>query len=297
MIIISSLNEVVNKMKLQIESYEIPQNSYGSEVFLLHLKNGENAYLIIPYNKDKLWREHDMLTLLQGNLPVPKILDFLPSEADFNGALLLSELPGKPATGKIDSTLAFEIGKYHALMHSHTSQHYGYRTEEGFQKLKNNDWRSYIKEKFVIALEKSQPFLNIKQSDLAHQHFNQLFNSLPSPDGPCVVHFDFRLANLIIEDHHISGIIDFETSKFASTEIDFVKMQQEVWNVFPSTKEGYIVGYESIRPMIELELFQPFYTLYNAMASIGWCVDRGIEKHQDFYHENIVILNSFESIS
>ncbi|HWI49795.1 MAG TPA: aminoglycoside phosphotransferase family protein [Rummeliibacillus sp.] len=290
---ISSINNVIDKMKLQVESYETPQNSYGSQVYLLHLKNGENAYLKIPYNKDKLWREHDILTLLQGNIPVPKILEFLPSESDFNGALLLAELPGKPATGIIDSSLAFEIGKYHALMHSHTSQDYGYRTEKGFQKLRNNDWRSYIKDKFVIALEKSQSFLTIKQSDLAYQQFNQLFKSLPSPDGPCVVHFDFRLANIIVADHHVSGIIDFETSKFASTEIDFVKMEQQVWNVFPSTKESYIAGYESIRPMIDLETVQPFYTLYNAIASIGWCVDRGIDKHQEFYHENREVLNSF----
>ncbi len=280
-------------MKLEIESYEIPQNSYGSEVYLLHLKNGENAYLKIPFNKDKLWREYEMLHLLQNNVPVPKILDFLPSEAKFNGALLLAELPGKPATGKIDASLAFEIGKYHALMHSHTSDYYGFRTESGFQNIKNNDWRSYIKEKFYIALEKSLPFLTTKQIDLGNYQFENLYNSLPSPDGPCAVHFDFRPANIIVTDDQVSGFIDFETSKFASTELDFVKIEQQLWNIQPSTKESYIEGYESIRPIIDLETVQPFYSLYHAILSIAWCVDRGLEKHYDFYRENQETLNSF----
>ncbi|WP_430103640.1 phosphotransferase [Peribacillus simplex] len=72
-------------------------------------------------------------------------------------------------------------------------------------------------------------------------------------DGPCVVHMDFRPGNiLVLNESKISGLIDFESAHGGPSEIDFTKIKQYVWDVYPETKEEFILGYKSIRTLPNL---------------------------------------------
>ncbi|UPK47676.1 hypothetical protein [Paenibacillus pabuli] len=53
---------------------DVPE-SFSSDVYKLGLVSGEDVYVKIPFNKDKLFREFQMLETLKDVLPVPKVLD------------------------------------------------------------------------------------------------------------------------------------------------------------------------------------------------------------------------------
>jgi hypothetical protein len=76
------------------------------------------------------------------------------------------------------------------------------------------------------------------------------------------------------------------------SEIDFTKLNRYIWEVNSRTKNPFIEGYQSIRPMLDLERVLPFYDLYDAFSSVVWCKNRGMEMNQPFLQENIYILRN-----
>ena len=101
---------------------------------------------------------------------------------------------------------------------------------------------------------------------------------------------DFRPANIIVEGDQVSGIIDFESVRFGSTEIDFTKLYRDFLSFDLSLYQSYQEGYNTIRPLIDLEVVLPFYRFTDAFNSIGWCKRRGIEKNALFLDENLAYL-------
>ena len=116
---------------------------------------------------------------------------------------------------------------------------------------------------------------------------------LPPNDGPSFIHMDFRPANIIVDGHNVSGMIDFESVRFGSTEIDFTKLYRDFLSYNPTLYKAFQEGYKSIRPLIDLEDVLPFYQFTDAFNSIGWCKRRGIEKNVLFLEENLARLKGF----
>ncbi|GAB0170008.1 hypothetical protein LSPCS325_34450 [Lysinibacillus sp. CTST325] len=91
----------------------------------------------------------------------------------------------------------------------------------------------------------------------------------------------------------VSGIIDFESVRFGSTEIDFTKLYRDFLSVDVNLYNAYQEGYNSIRPLIDLENVLPFYRFTDAINSIGWCKRRGIEKNALFLEGNLARLKKW----
>ena len=85
-------------------------------------------------------------------------------------------------------------------------------------------------------------------------------------------------------------MIDFESVRFGSTEIDFTKLYRDFLSFDSILYQSYQEGYNTIRPLIDLEVVLPFYQFTDAFNSIGWCKRRGIEKNASFLEENFAIL-------
>lgn len=288
----TQLQTVMEHFKLNVKSIENVPESFSSEVYKLGLSNNQNVYIKIPFTKDKLFREYTILKKLESDLPVPRVLDYWIGDETDCGALLLSEIKGVPCTSKVDTRLAYQIGLNHAQLHEVSFQSYGYEKQNGFQYLEKNDWRLYIKNLFNQYLVQCGAILPIELIDKSENKFNELFKSLPKPDGPCLVHLDFRPGNILINDTGVAGIIDFESARAGSTEIDFTKINRDIWSNHLGTRDAYMQGYESIRPIIDLDRILPFYSLLDAIGSIAWCSRRGIVKHKDFYDESVNILKN-----
>ncbi|QFF99372.1 hypothetical protein PB01_11365 [Psychrobacillus glaciei] len=103
---------------------------------------------------------------------------------------------------------------------------------------------------------------------------------------------DFRSANIIFQNNQVSGIVDFESARVGSTEMDFTKINRDIFMKNSRTLETYQMGYKKNRPLIDLEVVLPFYRFTDAFNSFGWCKKREKKKYQQFFNENYVILKS-----
>jgi hypothetical protein len=88
-------------------------------------------------------------------------------------------------------------------------------------------------------------------------------------------------------------MIDFESVRFGSTEIDFIKLHRDFLRFNPTLYQAFQEGYKSIRPLIDLEAVLPFYSFTDAFNSIGWSKRRGVEKNAVFLEENLARLKNF----
>ncbi|WP_152392817.1 aminoglycoside phosphotransferase family protein [Paenibacillus guangzhouensis] len=284
------IQTIISRFNLQVKSIDHVPESFSSQVYQLNLTNGETVFAKIPYNRDKLYREYRMLEMLSEVVPVPRVLDLWSGDDFISGALLLSQIQGMPCTGKIDDELAFQIGRYHAKLHEVEMPGYGVEGIDGYQFLNQNNWRLYIKNNFEKFIEPCKDVLERGLFEKCIDHFERVFSRLPHPDGPCVVHMDFRPGNILINNNEVVGIIDFESARGGSSEIDFTKMNRYVWEVNPRSRSAYQEGYSTIRPLIELETILPFYDFYDAFSAVVWCKNRGIEKNKAFLQESIATL-------
>ncbi|WLR42051.1 aminoglycoside phosphotransferase family protein [Bacillus carboniphilus] len=283
------LQHLINTFHLNVLTIDDVPESYSSTVYKIKLIDHRSVYLKIPYSKIKFERELAALKRFQHELPVPQVVDYFEGDEDFTGAILLAELNGKPLSEAVDKSLAYDIGVYHAKLHNIVPTE---KDLNGPIPTIFHQWTDFLHDHFYSFAKDVIEVIDPDLYDQSVVFFESHLRSLPQPDGPSFIHNDFRPANIIIGENKVSGIIDFESVKIGSTEIDFTKMNRDIFMKYPGTKEAYQLGYESIRPIINLEDVLPFYRFLDAFSSIGWCKKRGIEKHRKFSQENLKILRS-----
>ncbi|WP_172251432.1 aminoglycoside phosphotransferase family protein [Saccharibacillus deserti] len=278
------LNRVIQQLGLQVVSINEVEDSHSSTVYKCTLSNSANVFLKIPFSKLKYQRELESYEILKGNVSIPVMLDYWSGDEECPGAFLLSELKGKPLTSKATPTVAYQVGVLHAEMHSTRPPDNQVLT--GIQNEFPN-WSNFIERQFYSVAEDVKDILDERLYIKAIEKYEKMKKQLPPPDGPSFVHMDFRPANIIVDNEEVSGIIDFESVKFGSTEIDFTKVYRDFLSVDVSLYNAFQEGYNSIRPLIDLENVLPFYSFTDAFISIGWCNRRGIEKNAIFLEENL----------
>lgn len=281
------LNCVVEKLGLNVISIDDVEDSHGSTVYKCNLLNGETVYIKIPYTKLKFQRELEAYQILDGNVAIPKMLDYWEGDEDCVGAFLLSRLPGKPLTPQASPNLAFQVGVLHASIHNVKPTN-GQKIE--WIQNEFSSWSNFVERHFYSFAEDVREVLDERLYKQAIQKFENIKKQLPLPDGPSFIHMDFRPANIIVNGDQISGVIDFESVRFGSTEIDFTKINRDFLSLDQTLYIAYKDGYNSIRPLINLEDILPFYQFTDAFNSIGWCNRRGIKEHANFLKENVTIL-------
>lgn len=284
------LNRVIRQFGLQVESLNEVEDSHSSTVYKCTLANGENVFLKIPYTKLKFQRELEAYEILKGIVSIPDMLDYWSGDEECHGAFLLSGLKGKPLTIEVSPTVAFQVGVLQAQMHTIHPP-----IDRELSGIKNEfpNWSNFVEQQFYSFAEDVKNVLDPQLYTRAIEKYEQMKHKLPSPDGPSFVHMDFRPANIIVDSDQVSGMIDFESVRFGSTEIDFTKLYRDFLSFDDTLYKAYREGYNSIRPLIDLETVLPFYQFTDAFNSIGWCKRRGIEKNAVFLEENSARLKAF----
>jgi len=287
---LENLQKVIDIFKLNVIAIEDVPESFSSSVYKLALSDGRKVYIKIPYSKIKLKREYAALDRMKDELPVPDVLDYWEGDDEVTGAMMLSAIDGEPITGKVDASLTKDIGSIHASLHSLTPNEHDYKSVISNEYL---DWATFIRTTFYSFAEDTKKLIDPALFEESLLYFENLSGQLPTPDGPCFIHMDFRPGNLLVRDNQMVGLIDFESVRIGATEIDFTKINRDLFLKNPGTLEAYARGYESIRPLIDLNEILPFYRFTDAFNSIGWCQRRGVEKNRAFYLENLGYLKMF----
>jgi hypothetical protein len=284
------LNRIIQQFGLQVQSLNEVEDSHSSTVYKCTLSSCENVFIKIPYTILKYHRELEAYEILKGSVSIPEMLDYWSGDGECPGAFLLSELKGKPLTSEVSPTVAFQVGVLHAKMH--TIHPPDGKVLTGIRNEFTN-WSIFVEHQFYSFAEDVKDVLAPRLYKLAIEKFEKMKHQLPSPDGPSFIHMDFRPANIIVDNHKVSGIIDFESVRFGSTEMDFTKLYRDFLCFDNTLYKSYREGYNSIRPLIDLEIVLPFYQFTDAFNSIGWCKRRGIEKNTLFLEENVARLKKF----
>ncbi|GEN45246.1 aminoglycoside phosphotransferase family protein [Alkalibacillus haloalkaliphilus] len=283
-------NRVIQQFELDVFEISEVEDSHSSTVYKCTLSNGENVYLKIPFTKLKYQRELEAYQILKGNVSIPELINYWSGDDECPGAYLLSELKGKPLTSVAKPTTSFQVGVLHAKMHSIQPP-----SEQVLSGIKNEfpNWSQFIDQQFYSFAEDAKEVMAVQLYQKAIEKFERMKQQLPSSDGPSFVHMDFRPANIIVDHDQVSGVIDFESVRFGSTEVDFTKLYRDFLSYDSSLYRAFQRGYNSIRPLIDLELVLPFYRFTDAFNSIGWCKRRGKEEHALFLEENLMRLKKW----
>lgn len=282
------LQRTIKQFGLQLISINEVEDSYSSSVYQCQLVNGENVYVKIPYTKVKFERELEAYQILKGDVSIPELLDVWPGDEECPGAFLLSALKGAPLTIGASRKAAYKVGVLHATMHNVTPPD----TLTNIQNVFPN-WSEFLETQFYSFAKDVKDILDESLCIQSINKFEKMKQELPPPDGPGFIHMDFRPGNIIINGDQVSGIIDFESVRFGSTEIDFTKLYRDFLGYDSKYYHAYENGYNSVRPLINLEVVLPFYRFTDAFNSIGWCKRRGTEKNALFLEKNITILKEF----
>jgi aminoglycoside phosphotransferase (APT) family kinase protein len=284
------LDRIIKQFGVQVESINEVEDSHSSTVYKCTLANGENVFLKIPYTKLKFQRELEAYKILKGKVSIPDLLDYWSGDEECPGAFLLSELKGKPLTTEVSPTVAFQVGVLQSQMHTIHPP-----IDRELSGIKNEfpNWSNFVEQQFYSFAEDVKNVLDPQLYTQAIEKYEQMKHKLPSPDGPSFVHMDFRPANIIVDGDQVSGMIDFESVRFGSTEIDFTKLNRDFLSFDDTLYKAFREGYNSIRPLIDLETVLPFYQFTDAFNSIGWCKRRGIEKNAVFLEGNLARLKEF----
>jgi Ser/Thr protein kinase RdoA (MazF antagonist) len=278
------IDRVIRQFGLKVISMNEVEDSFSSTVYKCTLSNGEKVFLKIPFSNLKYQRELEAYEILKGRVSVPVMLDYWSGDEDCAGAFLLSELKGKPLTSSDGPTVAYQVGILHAEMHSIRPP-----ATNVLSGIKNEfpNWSNFVEEQFYSFAQDVKTILDEQLYIESIERFEEMKKQLPSPDGPSFVHMDFRPANIIVNDDQVSGVIDFESVRFGSTEVDFTKLYRDFLSVDIDLYDAYKEGYNSFRPLIDLDSVLPFYRFTDAFNSIGWCKRRGVEKNALFLEENL----------
>lgn len=279
MLINDRVRNLLEIFNLQVTGVAAVPESNSSEVYLLTVQNHEKVILKIPRQQGKLERERDVLQLLENQLSVPKILAMYPGDEKVPGALLLSFLDGQPATlgtgeGEVTEKFAFQLGVLLATIHQNSLRKYFTLDRQGEQDA-DQVWIDYKKRVMEESIFFCKGQLPSQLLDRCQERLATYFRDFPAIDGPCLVHNDFRLGNILTRGSEVVGIIDFEIAGGGSADADFALIKGDLWDPYPGTKESMLAGYRTVRKVPDLEYALPFYLLHTAFSRVAWCVKKG----------------------
>jgi Ser/Thr protein kinase RdoA (MazF antagonist) len=207
-----------------------------------------------------------------GSLPIPRVVQIVPPEAQIDGAILMECFRG--ALLKItdySDTLAFEMGMLLARIHQNRVAGYGDLVQPDEL---SPDPRLHFTAKFEEGFEECKNHLPKALLEQCQRYYGAHINLLASVDGPCIVHRDFRPGNVMVYEGKIEGIIDWSSGRASFAEEDFCSMEHRDWAVDSTTKKSFLAGYATIRPVPDYSAVMPLLRLSKAIATIGFTVKR-----------------------
>lgn len=219
---------ICSRENITVETLRRLSGGQVNQVFLVNdqyiIRAGarEDAYL-------RLQREADLLQRLAGSLPVPRILAL--GEIDGQAYQIQQYMPGQKlyqVWGRMSpgqqEQIAREFTGYRKTLAAQKFSEFGYYYEA---KGRADTWAGYFSAKFQDTLAEIDR-LNLRMApgfvDLAVEYFSAHQSSLE--DGAaCMVHGDLWPGNILIDQGHITALLDFEFALQAPQDYELLKIE------------------------------------------------------------------------
>lgn len=238
-------------------------------------------------------REVYFLRKFENMLPVPRIIQAIPPKENRHGAILIECLAGSILQiTDFTPALAQEIGIQLARIHLHRTSGYG---ELIAPESLVADPRIYFADKFEENFNECRNQLPKHILEQCRKYYETHIYLLESVDGPCIIHNDFRPGNLIAHNSTLQGIIDWSAARSNFAQEDFCPLEHWEWTRDNSTKESFLTGYATVRPIPDYHDIMPLLRIKRALATIGFTIKRNTWNNRNarMYQFNYHFLEDF----
>lgn len=277
------LKKYYDIFELNVKKLDTVTESNSSDVYILTLECGKKVVLKIPFNSQKLEREKKALELLNGKVSVPEVIKYYNGDDLIPGALLISYINGSPLMRNVTEELAYQMGIMLAKIHNIKLKKYGEIETKG-ERDQPSVYLDNLKKMYNNNKVFCEKVMDSRKLSICDEIFHYYSSKLPTSGEPCLLHCDYGMGNILVNDSEVVGVIDFEVANGGVADEDFSILESEVFNVYPGTRESFSEGYKSIKKLPDLDNTLPFYKFFTAFNRIGWCVKRS-KTNENFYFE------------
>lgn len=231
-------------------------------------KSGNQMILKISSQPKDFFRELYFLKHFAEKLPVPKILNFVEPSHEIHGAILMECLTGAPlSVADLTDQRAYQLGSMLAHIHNNRVARYGDLIEPDTL---NANPRKYFTEKFQEGIAECTGNFPDELLERCKQYFHANIDLLLDVDGPCIIHRDFRPANVIVNNGKLQGIIDWASARAGFAQDDFCPFEHGEWPMDTDVRNSFFAGYASIRPVPPYMDMMKLLRLNRAITILGF---------------------------
>ena len=271
--------KIFRNLDIDVDDVIPATNSYNSNVYIVS-SNDKKYVFKVNTKKSKTEVERKYMNYLHKYLKTPEVISS--GLIDEKGYIIMTFMEGEnffdEQANELSPAQIRNIGILLGTMHN----------------LKlidsdNDSWVIYLKN----ALDKTQDVLKKvfgKDNEIIYNYLNNyILNNLKDNYKNSILHMDFRIGNLIIDNDSV-GLIDMESMKNGEYVFDFVKL----FRVFTKSNfEELVKGYKKVRNIdSEFDSKLNFYTLFDSYTSLWWSASRN-KTDSDFYKMNYKIVKGY----
>ena len=173
----------------------------------------------------------------------------------------------------------FAAGLSLAKFHSHSGHGFG---ETMGERETGIDWWE-LQDRRVQQLL-SDPHVDRILGAAMREALARRYNSLRAAVQPewssCLCHGDFRPDNLLF----VRGsqgwrciVLDFDHASLGAGHLDFGRVALDLFDAWPGSREPFLRGYSSVRPLPELAATLPIYRILWPLMNLAWGCRNGAE--------------------
>jgi aminoglycoside phosphotransferase (APT) family kinase protein len=260
-----------------VQTITVPRRGCSNACFLVN-ENRVARFQVTELPLHKFRTEKTAYDLLRASeIPVPEVLVLDESQTLVPHAFLITtRLPGETVydswnglDGRTREQLAFEAGRYQALLHQHTLPAFGglsQLAEGGFP-----TWRAYLEDDVArhVRQARHEELLDATPTARIEQLLVRFQPLLAVVTTGCLVHRDYHFENVLQQEGKVTGIIDFEWAMSGDPVFDC--RIDETLEECPGSVEPFYAGYASISPLTEHHrLKADFYRLLLCLECVAW---------------------------
>lgn len=205
---------------------------------------------------------------------------------------------------EVAENVTFQAGKYLGILHDQFKRedlNYGFlwADEDGLKREEDESWSQYVESQANQWLETASDleFVDSETREIAEEGIEILVDEVPDNPDKTLMHGDYTLENMIIDDGDIEAIIDWDNAYIGDSDFEYMSAEAQFANHFhfeeresiiDTFREGYRSGGSTVPDQQSREIYE-FFNALEQTAGITYSdrVDEDAQKMMASYTERL----------